>query len=78
MAKPRGQSLQWATRVLAQTSTFLLGACFAPAPAPAPLQVCGDASILFPLIISQTFARHWEPKPEAEQAPASGDAQAAA
>ncbi|EFN58581.1 hypothetical protein CHLNCDRAFT_19955 [Chlorella variabilis] len=43
-----------------------------------PVKVCGDASILFPLIISQTFARHWEPKPEAEQAPASGDAQAAA
>ena len=28
-----------------------------------PVKVCGDASILFPLIISQTFARNWEPKP---------------
>lgn len=24
-------------------------------------QVCGDATILFPLLISQTFARHWLP-----------------
>lgn len=31
-----------------------------------PVKVCGDASILFPLIVSQTFARHWEPKPQLE------------
>jgi len=39
-------------------------------------QVCGDASILFPLIISQTFAKHWEPHAEAEQQ-ANGSAPAA-
>ncbi|GIL67022.1 hypothetical protein Vafri_20411 [Volvox africanus] len=26
-----------------------------------PVKVCGDATILFPLLISQTFARHWRP-----------------
>lgn len=28
-----------------------------------PVKVYGDATILLPLIISQTFAKHWEPKP---------------
>ncbi|KAL4457617.1 hypothetical protein ABPG75_012482 [Micractinium tetrahymenae] len=38
-----------------------------------PVKVCGDASILFPLIISQTFAsKNWEPKPAAEQQQANG------
>lgn len=31
-------------------------------------QVCGDATLLLPLLISQTFAKSWEPKPEAEEA----------
>ncbi|PRW56270.1 Deoxyhypusine synthase [Chlorella sorokiniana] len=35
-----------------------------------PVKVCGDASILFPLIISQTFARHWEPQLPLEWQPA--------
>ena len=26
-----------------------------------PVKVCGDATILFPLLVSQTFARHWRP-----------------
>ena len=30
-------------------------------------QVYGDASIIFPLIISQTFAKHWEAPAEAPQ-----------
>lgn len=25
-----------------------------------PVKVCGDATILFPLLLSQTFARHWD------------------
>lgn len=24
-----------------------------------PVKVCGDATILFPLLLSQTFAKHW-------------------
>jgi hypothetical protein len=28
---------------------------------PSPTQVYGDATILFPLLVSQTFARHWRP-----------------
>jgi len=27
-----------------------------------PVKVCADASIIFPLLVSQTFAKHWEPK----------------
>jgi deoxyhypusine synthase len=26
-----------------------------------PVKVCGDATILFPLLVSQTFAKHWTP-----------------
>ncbi len=26
-----------------------------------PVKVCGDATILFPLVLSQTFAKHWKP-----------------
>jgi deoxyhypusine synthase len=26
-----------------------------------PVKVCGDATILFPLLVSQTFVRHWKP-----------------
>jgi deoxyhypusine synthase len=37
-----------------------------------PVKVCGDASILFPLIVSQTFARHWQPKPALEEAADGG------
>jgi hypothetical protein len=33
-----------------------------------PVKVYGDASIIFPLILSQTFARHWEKEPGAAQA----------
>lgn len=29
----------------------------------APVKVYCDATIAFPLIISQTFAKHWKPKP---------------
>jgi deoxyhypusine synthase len=32
-----------------------------------PVKVCGDATILFPLVISQTFAKHWVPKEEGVQ-----------
>ena len=33
-----------------------------------PVKVCGDATILFPLVVSQTFAKHWEPKgPDGQQ-----------
>lgn len=42
-------------------------------------QVCGDATILFPLLISQTFARHWQPREEPPQPAAkqaNGDAAA--
>lgn len=28
-----------------------------------PVKVCGDATILFPLLVSQTFAKHWQSKP---------------
>lgn len=38
-----------------------------------PVKVCGDASILFPLIVSQTFARHWKPKPARVDAAAGSD-----
>lgn len=31
-----------------------------------PVKVCGDATILFPLIVSQTFAKHWPPPSKAE------------
>ncbi len=27
-------------------------------------QVCADASIIFPLLISQTFMKHWKPREE--------------
>jgi deoxyhypusine synthase len=27
---------------------------------PPSLQVCGDATVLFPLIVSQTFYKHWQ------------------
>ena len=42
-----------------------------------PVKVCGDATILFPLLVSQTFVRHWtpvEPLPEkkAEQEAGKG------
>lgn len=30
-----------------------------------PVKVYGDASIIFPLIVSQTFSKHWEPLPGA-------------
>ena len=26
----------------------------------APVKVCGDATILFPLVVSQTFVKHWQ------------------
>lgn len=41
-----------------------------------PVKVCGDASILFPLIVSQTWARHWEPRLAAAD-PEGGEQQAA-
>lgn len=44
-----------------------------------PVKVCGDATILFPLLISQTFARHWQPREEPPQPAAkqaNGDAAA--
>ncbi|PSC72807.1 Deoxyhypusine synthase [Micractinium conductrix] len=41
-----------------------------------PVKVHGDASILFPLIISQTFAKQWEPRREVgAPADTTGDAQ---
>lgn len=27
-----------------------------------PVKVCADATIIFPLLISQTFSKHWVPK----------------
>lgn len=28
-------------------------------PDAAPVKVCGDATVLFPLLLSQTFCKHW-------------------
>ena len=39
--------------------TCVLPACTACLPA--CRQVHGDATILFPLLVSQTFAKHWKP-----------------
>lgn len=36
-----------------------------------PVKVCGDATILFPLLVSQTFFKHWG-KREQQQAAAAG------
>lgn len=32
-----------------------------------PVKVCGDATILLPLIMSQTFLKHFKPKEEEEE-----------
>jgi deoxyhypusine synthase len=39
-----------------------------------PVKVCGDATVLFPLLLSQTFAKHWgkREQAQAEAAAAAG------
>jgi deoxyhypusine synthase len=39
-----------------------------------PVKVCGDATILFPLLVSQTFAKHWGKREEAQAAEAAAAA----
>jgi deoxyhypusine synthase len=41
-----------------------------------PVKVCGDATILFPLLVSQTFAKHWGKREEAQAEEAAAAAAA--
>jgi deoxyhypusine synthase len=36
-----------------------------------PVKVCGDATILFPLLVSQTFYKHWDRRTKEQAAAAA-------
>ena len=40
-----------------------------------PVKVCGDATILFPLLLSQTFVKYWGKRDAAAAAAAAGTQQ---
>lgn len=40
-----------------------------------PVKVCGDATILFPLLVSQTFYKHYKREKEHEAAAAGSQSQ---
>lgn len=40
-----------------------------------PVKVCGDATILFPLLVSQTFYKNWDKREQQQQAAAAAGGQ---